>query len=265
MPRRHNSKECKCGMLARIAEDPRDPVEFDPRLNEYHLMRKGGGGYSLIHFCPFCGGWAPKSQRSSLFHRLTDAERHRLMKLTKNLRTVQDVIAAFGEPDAKGFSMAVTTPEKEGKPETTQSYPGMTYSKLSDIADVNVKVYPNDRVAITFQGKAKPMLFQQTHEVDFAPNVKPPQPEPQIDRSKRYDVFCIEPSREIVVYRNALFKGAAALLPHPGGLMHYPDYVELEQANGQSIFIPRSSICRFCEPGTTLVGEVIGPNKPDAR
>jgi hypothetical protein len=90
-------------------------------------------------------------------------------------------------------------------------------------------------------------------------------PEAQIDASKRYDVYCFEPGRETVVYRNALFKGAAALLPHPGGRMHYPDYIELEQANGQSIYIPRSSIIRFCKPGTALLGEALPPKKPDAR
>jgi hypothetical protein len=29
--------ECKCGLLARMAEDQKHPVEFDPRLNEYHF------------------------------------------------------------------------------------------------------------------------------------------------------------------------------------------------------------------------------------
>ena len=262
MPRPNKKDECKCGLLGRMAENPMDPVEFDPQLNEYHMMRKGDGGYSLIYFCPFCGDRAPKSQRSSLFHRLTDAERHRLTELTQNLRTVQDVVAALGEPDVKGLSMAVTTPDKEGMPETTQSYPVMSFTKLSDIANVNVQVYPTDRVALTFQGK--PMLVQQTHEVHMSPSAKPLEPEPQIDTRKRYDVYCIEPSREIVVYRNALFKGAGTLLPPPGGRM-YPDFVELDQANGQSIFISRSSIFRFCAPATAVIAEVVTPNKPDVR
>ncbi len=95
------------------------------------------------------------------------------------------------------------------------------------------------------------------------PNPNPFPPEPQIDTSKRYDVYCIEPNREVVVYRNALFKGEATLLPHPGGRgVMYPGYIESEQANGQSMFLPRISIIRFCEPGTTLVGEVVAPNKP---
>ena len=259
----NDKTECKCGGLAGMAEDPKDPMEFDPQLNEFHITRKDDGGYSLVYFCPLCGGRAPKSQRSSLFHTLTDAERHRLCELTKNLRTVQDMVAALGEPDVKGrFSMAVTTPEKEGMPETTQSYPVMTYTKLSDIANVNVQVYPTDRVAITFQGK--PMLVQQTHEALISPGVKPPEPEPLIDTRKRYDVYCIEPNREVVVYRNALFKGAGTLLPPPGGRM-YPDFVELQQANGQSIFISRSSIFRFCEPGTAVVGELVKQCQPDVR
>ncbi len=163
-----------------MAEDPKGPIEFDPQLNEYHITRKSDGGYSLVYFCPFCGGKAPKSQRSSLFHRLTDVERQRLSESTKDLRTVQDVIAAFGEPDVKwSVGVTVITPEKEGAPETTQSYPAMTYTKLSDIADVHVTIYPTDRVGISFQGK--PMLVKQTHEVHGSPSTKPPEPEPQID------------------------------------------------------------------------------------
>ena len=246
--------ECNCGHLARLAEDSREAVQFDTRLNEYHILRKDGSGYSLIYFCPLCGGRAPKSKRDSLFHRLTEAERHRLTEMTKDLRTVQDVIAALGEPDVKGLQLTITTPAKEGQPETTQAYPAMTYSKLSDTAIINVQVYPNDRVGITFQGK--PMLAQQTHEFHMAAGTKRPEPEPpQIDTGKRYDVYCIEPNRQSVVYRHARFKGAATLLPHPGGRMHYPDYVELEQANGRSIFLPRSSIFRFCEPGTAVTTE----------
>jgi hypothetical protein len=50
--------------------------------------------------------------------------------------------------------LVITKPEREGKPETTQSYPVMIYQKLSDVADVHVTIYPTDRVGISFQGKA---------------------------------------------------------------------------------------------------------------
>jgi hypothetical protein len=247
-----------------MAADPKNPVEFDPQLNEYHLMQKGDGGYSLMYFCPWCGGKTPQSQRGSLSHSLTDAERQRLAELTKNLRTEQEVIAALGEPDGRQpGGMRFTVSEMGGVPETTQSCNVLTYTRLSDLANLNVLVYPTGKVGISFHGK--PRLVQQTHESRMMPSPQPPEPEPQIDATKRYDVYCIEPDRAIVVYRNALFKGSAALLPHPGGRMHYPEYVELEQANGQSIFIPRSSIFRFCKPGTALAGEVVESNRPNVR
>ena len=183
---RHERKgPCKCGMLARLAADPRDPVEFDPRLNEYHILRQGGGGYTLVYFCPYCGGHAPKSERSKVL-----------------------------------------------KAEALH---------------------------------AKPRLAQQTHEVHMFSAPQPVPPVPQIDTSKRYDVYCLEPGREVVVYLKARFKGAASLLPQAGGRVFHADYVELEQENGQCVFLPRGSIFKFCLPGTALVGEVLGPKKGEPR
>ena len=256
MPAPNEKGECTCGLLAKLADDPKHPVEFDPRLNEYHITRKDEGGYSLIYFCPFCGGSAPKSKRAQLFHTLTDTERQRLCDVTKNLRTVQDVTSAFGEPDTRS-DMVVTTPKTKGMPETTQSYPVMTYTKLSDIANVHVKIHPTDRVEITFQ--TKPMLVQQTVEPHFSRSAPPPEPEPQIDTSKRYDIYCVEPNQKVVVYRNALFKGAGSLLPSPGTRGGFSQFVELEQQNGQSVFVSRGSVFRFCQPGTALVGEAVAP------
>ena len=144
---------CDCGNLERMADDPKCPVEFDAELNEYHITRQGGG-YSMIYYCPFCGGSTPKSRRSRLFHRITDDEQRRLCDITKDMRTVQAVTAAFGEPDIHHkVGWVSTTPERDGKPETTRSYPVMIYTKLSETAEVHVTVYPTDRVAIRFQGK----------------------------------------------------------------------------------------------------------------
>jgi hypothetical protein len=149
---------CKCGFLEREANHPDWPIRFDPELNEYHFIHRtstAGEAQMMIYHCPFCGGRAPKSRRSEFFHRLTHAEQRRLCELTKDLHTVQDVAAAFGESDIKQpVGMMITTPERDGKPETTQSYPVMIYTKLSDTADVHVTIYPTDSVGISFQGKA---------------------------------------------------------------------------------------------------------------
>src|SRR5262249_25032583 len=111
--------------------------------------------YMLIYYCPYCGGSTPKSRRSKLFHTLTDVERQRLVRLTKDMRTVQDVTTAFSKPDIRQpVGMVVTKRERDGKPETTQSYPVMIYRKLSKIADVHVTIYPTDGVGVSFQGKA---------------------------------------------------------------------------------------------------------------
>jgi len=263
MPPQTETGECKCGALARMVDDPKDPVEFDQRLNEFHITRKGDSGYTLVYFCPLCGGRAPASKRGSLFQKLDLAEQQRLFELTKNLQTVQDVIAAFGEPDTRRpFGMMVVATGPEGAPQTTQSYPMMVYSKLSPSADVHVTIYPMEKVGITFQ--SKPRLEKQTHEATFTPSQKPAEPEPAIDTSRRYDIYCTEPGQGVVVYRNARFKEAGNLLPSPGMRGGFSQFVELEQANGQSVFISRGAIFRFCAPGTQLMPEPLPkPKAPD--
>lgn len=155
MPPPKEKGTCKCGWLERAADDPKTPVEFDAGMNEYHIVL-GAKDILMIYYCPFCGGSAPKTRRDQLFHTLTDVELERLVTLTKDMRTVEDVTRAFGEPDIRmPVGMVITKPEGDGKPETTQSYPMLIFTKLSEIADVHVAVYPTDRVGITFQGKGK--------------------------------------------------------------------------------------------------------------
>jgi hypothetical protein len=155
MPPRKEKGTCKCEWLERAAENPKTPIEFDADLNEYHLVH-GPKDFSMIYYCPFCGGSAPKSKRNRLFHTLNDAERLRLVELTKDMRTVGDVTRAFGEPNIRhSVGMVVSRPERDGKPETTQAYPELIFTQISDIADMHVTVYPTDRVGICFQGKPR--------------------------------------------------------------------------------------------------------------
>ena len=146
---------CDCTTLERAANDPKCPIEFDAELNEYHITRGSLNDYMLVYYCPFCGGTTPKSRRHRLFHTLTTGEQRRLIALTKNLRTVDQVIAAFGQPDVDQPVGAIKViPERDGKPEITESYRVMIYTKLSDTANVHVTVYPMDKVSFRFQGKA---------------------------------------------------------------------------------------------------------------
>jgi hypothetical protein len=71
-----------------------------------------------------------------------------------------------------------------------------------------------------------------------------------VDTSKRYDVYCTEQTQEVVIYRNALFKGAKSLFPkHKDDTLS--EFVELEQADGQTVFLARYSVIKFCAPGAT--------------
>jgi hypothetical protein len=81
-----------------------------------------------------------------------------------------------------------------------------------------------------------------------------------VDTSRRYDVYCTEQTQEVVVYLNALFKGAKCLLPkHQDDSLS--EFVELEQADGQTLFVARYSIIKFCDPGATPTPETIPSKK----
>jgi ATP-dependent Clp protease ATP-binding subunit ClpA len=66
-----------------------------------------------------------------------------------------------------------------------------------------------------------------------------------VDTNTRYDVFCAQGTRE-VIYQNVLFKGSKKLFQEnehdiPG------DFLEIEQADGKTMFIARASVVKFCE------------------
>lgn len=77
-----------------------------------------------------------------------------------------------------------------------------------------------------------------------------------VDTSKRYDIYCSERDRHVLVYRNALFKGRRKLLStreHDFA----GEYLELEQSNGQIVYVSLHAVLRFCEHGAEIVGEIL--------
>ena len=81
-----------------------------------------------------------------------------------------------------------------------------------------------------------------------------------LDVSKRYDVYCTERGGEVVVYRNARFKGIKSLLQKERFDV-YSEFMELEQNDGQIIFLGRHSIIKFCEHGVTPGSESVSGKK----
>jgi len=80
-----------------------------------------------------------------------------------------------------------------------------------------------------------------------------------IDTARRYDIYCTDAGGGTVVYRNARFKAIKHLFQRsPADPLS--GFMELEQSDGQTVFIARSSILRFCAPGAVPGGESVpGP------
>ncbi len=96
----------------------------------------------------------------------------------------------------------------------------------------------------------------------YGKNPNPPAPT-EIDLARRFDVYCGEYSHQpVVVYRNARFLGVKTLCKRSEHDF-CSEFMELELANGQSVFLSRRMVLAFCEPGTDCVPEAVLP-KPSA-
>jgi ATP-dependent Clp protease ATP-binding subunit ClpA len=72
-----------------------------------------------------------------------------------------------------------------------------------------------------------------------------------IDLTQRYDVYCVERNDKLVVHRNVRFLSVKSLIPQSES-DGTGDFVELEQPDGQTVFIAKSTIVRFCAAGGKL-------------
>ena len=148
---------CKCEFLERCAKDPEKPINFNPKVNEFHFEYKtdrGSVSHLIIYHCPFCGGAAPESIRESLFEVVPLTEMKRLQKLTATIHSIEDALSKLGLPDEDSQSnVAGITPERDRKPQKIQNFRRIVYRNLSDVAEIHITDFLRDRVSIFFQGK----------------------------------------------------------------------------------------------------------------
>ena len=104
-----------------------------------------------------------------------------------------------------------------------------------------------------------PNFGMEAKRFEIGPNAdSPKRPFDPIDTSKRYDIYCVDWNQQAVVYRNALFKGRRSLLnTRPMGIGS--EFLEVEQSNGQTVFLSSHSVRKFCEHGAEIAGEIIPP------
>jgi hypothetical protein len=87
-----------------------------------------------------------------------------------------------------------------------------------------------------------------------------PEPDRVIDTSKRYDVYrFFYGHAQPIVYRDVLIKGTRRLFAEEGDRL-WNQFLEIEQANGQTAFIEIYGIGMICEPGTELRIEIFKPS-----
>jgi hypothetical protein len=139
---------CACGSLEHAADDPRSPIMYDARLNEFHFEYPSPCGDSdcgrgkaslMIYHCPFCGGAAPKSKRVLLFAVILPEEQGRLYKLLGGIKTLDEALQALGPPDEDNpHGLTEKKKEREGTAPTVESFRVLRYSRLSPTADVYI-------------------------------------------------------------------------------------------------------------------------------
>jgi hypothetical protein len=146
------STPCRCPWLQNAASEPQVPVRFEEKFGEYQVERRDGG-YLVIRHCPWCGGAAP-SKRASLFATIPNTELRRLGRLTANLKTVEDALAHLGKPDDRHpEGLTIHTPARGRRPAQAETFPTMTFSKLSKVADVTLADYGPRGVGFSFSPK----------------------------------------------------------------------------------------------------------------
>jgi hypothetical protein len=84
-------------MPERHAANPKCPIEFDERMNEYHLVF--GRHCLILRYCFWCGGRLLESKRDAYFSTPEEEEIQEVGRLLAAAKTVEDVVRSLGTPD----------------------------------------------------------------------------------------------------------------------------------------------------------------------
>ncbi len=91
-------RQCECKVMESIVEDFQDYMEFNLKMNEFHILHSLGQGKLQIYYCIACGGNPPKSLRHTFFEEPTESDYDEAWKRIANLGNEDDFIREFGEP-----------------------------------------------------------------------------------------------------------------------------------------------------------------------
>lgn len=80
-----------------------------------------------------------------------------------------------------------------------------------------------------------------------------------VDTDKPYDIYVEEGHKRVVVYRRAKFLGIKKLLTSGRIGEFRADFIEIELENGNTLFVRKFNVLKFCEPGSDVGGEMLPP------
>ncbi|MEQ1669883.1 MAG: nucleotidyltransferase domain-containing protein [Hyphomicrobium sp.] len=167
---------CTCQYLERAARNPDYPIEFDERLNEFHIVTKGafGKGELMIYHCPLCGGEAPESIRPQLFATVSISEEYRLRELVRDCQSYGEAKQKLGPPDWEPFiGVGNKLPAPDGQPPISEAFPEAHYKSFSDTADLIIIDYPNRRIGVRVQAKYIGLPGEQPVGLNLRRNIPP--------------------------------------------------------------------------------------------
>src|SRR5262249_5181699 len=85
---------CLCGAVRGWSSDPLLPGEVDPMMTESSFP-----GVGLCYYCVVCGGRLPPSRRPQFVTQPSPPDLADFLERTADLRTLEEVRRALGEPD----------------------------------------------------------------------------------------------------------------------------------------------------------------------
>jgi hypothetical protein len=140
---------CICGTMAELARNPDTRVSYDADLDEYAIT-----GIGLLYYCLVCGGRMPKSRRGDLFLPPDPREEEEFFQATEGLRTIEDVIAKLGPPDAQYGPYRVPDLDTEiyGAKDIVR---GWRYTTRWPSLNVSIQEDEHGRLTFSYGGKTR--------------------------------------------------------------------------------------------------------------
>jgi hypothetical protein len=147
------TKPCACNWPRDVSREPENSGRFDESTGEYEFITRSGGKLNIYH-CPFCGGAMPQSRRAELFAYISEAEVARLDELTRNLGSVDEAVRVLGPPETDvAAGLRERTPSGGRRPPRVASYRVLTFTGLSDTADVQLIDCSPQGIRFSYVGK----------------------------------------------------------------------------------------------------------------